>query len=109
MPFKNLSTNPENDYLVDGLTDGIIGSLAVVQGLQVNSHTFSFAFKDKPRDLQQNTKQLGANLIVEGSARRDGNRLRVSVQLIQVDGDTPLWTDTFDRELEAIFSIQDDI
>jgi TolB-like protein/Tfp pilus assembly protein PilF/tRNA A-37 threonylcarbamoyl transferase component Bud32 len=109
LPFKNLSAQPDTDYFVDGLTDEIIRNLAVVQGLQVRSRTSSFAFKDKPRNLQQVAEQLGANLIVEGSAQRDGNRLRISAQLVRVEGDAPLWSDRYDRELKDIFAIQDEI
>jgi TolB-like protein/Tfp pilus assembly protein PilF len=109
LPFKNLSAQRDTEYFVDGLTDEIIRNLAVVQGLEVRSHTSSFEFKDKPRNLQQLAEQLGANLIVEGSVQRDGNRLRISAQLVQVEGDTPLWSDRFDRELKDIFAIQDEI
>src|SRR4029450_11400655 len=83
--------------------------LAVIQGLQVRSRTSSFAFKDKPRNLPEVGEQLGANLIVEGSGPRAGNRLRVNVQLVQVAGDVPLWAQRFDRELEDVFAIQDEI
>ena len=109
LPFKNLSGEPESDYFVDGLTDEIIRNLAVIQGLEVRSRTSSFAFKDKPRTLRDVAEQLGANLVVEGSVLRSGGRLRVNAQLIQVAGDVPLWSDRFDRELEDIFAIQDDI
>ncbi len=109
LPLKNLSDEPDSDYFVDGLTDEIIRNLAVVQGLQVRSRTSSFAFKGRPRNLREVAGQLGANLVVEGSVLRAGNRLRVNVQLVQVEGDTPLWTDRFDRELNDVFSIQDEI
>ncbi len=108
LPFRNLSAEPDSEYFVDGLTDEIIRNLGGVHGLQVQSRTSSFAFKNKPRNLQQVADQLGATLIVEGSAHRGGNRLRISVQLVQVDGDI-LWADRFDRELRDIFSIQDEI
>jgi TolB-like protein/Flp pilus assembly protein TadD len=109
LPFKNLSAEPESEYFVDGLTDEIIRNLAVIRGLQVRSHTSSFAYKDKPRNLREVGQQLGANLVVEGSVLRSGNRLRVNAQLIQVAGDIPLWSDRFDRELKDVFAIQDDI
>jgi TolB-like protein len=109
LPFKNVSAQPDTEYLVDGLTDEIIRNLAVVQGLQVRSRTSSFAFKDKPRELQQIAEQLGANLIVEGSVGREGNRLRINARLVQIEGDIPLWADPFDRELKAIFSIPEEI
>ncbi len=109
LPLKNLSAEPDSEYFVDGLTDEIIRNLAVVQGLEVRSRTSSFAFKDKPRNVREVGQQLGANLVVEGSVLRAGNKLRVNAQLIQVAGDVPLWSDSFDRELKDIFAIQDEI
>jgi serine/threonine-protein kinase len=111
LPFENLSTEPDSGYLVDGLTDEIIRNLQVIQGLhgQVRSRASSFAFKGKPRNLRDVGGQLGANLVVEGSALRSGNRLRVNVQLVQVAGEAPLWAEQFDGELEDIFAIQDQI
>jgi serine/threonine-protein kinase len=109
LPLKNLSAEPESDYFVDGLTDEIIRNLALVQGLQVRSRTSSFAFKDKPRHLRDVGQQLGANLVVEGSVLRAGNKLRVIAQLVQVQSDVPLWSDRFDRELKDLFAIQDEI
>jgi TolB-like protein/Tfp pilus assembly protein PilF len=109
LPLENLSAEPDSDYFVDGLTDEIIRNLAVIRGLQVRSRTSSFAFKDKPRNLRDVGNQLGANLVLEGSVLRAGNRLRINAQLIQVDGDKPLWADRFDRDLHDIFAIQDEI
>lgn len=109
LPFKNLSVEPESDDFVDGLTDEIIRNLAVIQGLQVRSSTSSFTFKDKPRALRDVGEQLGANLVLEGSVLRSGNKLRINAALIQVAGDRPLWSDRFDRELKDIFAIQDEI
>lgn len=109
LPFKNLSAHLDTDRFVDALAEDIIRSLAVVPGLQVRSRNSSFEFKNEPRDLQQIAVQLGAALIVEGSAHRDGSRMRVSVQLVQVEGDIRLWAKQFDREIDEIFSIQDEI
>jgi serine/threonine-protein kinase len=109
LPLKNLSGEPETDYLVDGLTDEIIRNLAVVQGLHVRSRTSSFAFKDRTRNLREVGQLLGANLVVEGSLLRSGNRLRINAQLIEVANDVPLWAERFDRELDDIFAIQDEI
>jgi eukaryotic-like serine/threonine-protein kinase len=109
LPLKNLSAEPDSEYFVDGLTDEIIRNLAVIDGLRVRSRTSSFAFKDQPRDLRSIAEQLGANLVVEGSVLRAGNRLRINAQLVQVDGDVPLWVDRFDRELDDVFAIQDEI
>jgi TolB-like protein/tRNA A-37 threonylcarbamoyl transferase component Bud32 len=109
LPFTNLSAQPGAEYYVDGLTDGIIRNLAVVDGLQVRSRASSFAFKGKPRDLHQIAAQLGANLVIEGSAELDGTRLRIGARLVQAEGDVLLWAERFERELEAVFSIHDDI
>jgi serine/threonine-protein kinase len=109
LPLQNLSAEPESDYFVDGLTDEIIRNLAVIKGLEVKSRTSSFAFKDRPRNLQDVGEQLGVNLVVEGSIMRSGKRLRIDAQLVQVAGDVPLWAERFDRELKDIFAIQDEI
>ena len=109
LPFENLSTEPESDDFVNGLTEEIIRNLAVIPGLQVRSRTSSFAFKDKPRSLRDIGQQFGANLVVDGSVLRSGNKLRINASLIPVAGDVPLWSDRFDRELKDVFAIQDDI
>ena len=109
LPLKNLSSEPESDYFSDGLTDEIISDLSVIDGLQVKSQTSSFAFKDKPLDIRAVGSQLGANLILEGSVLRAGDRLRVNVQLVRVSDDYPLWSGRFERELKDIFAVQDEI
>ncbi len=109
LPLKNLSSEPDSDYFSDGLTDEIISNLSVIDGLQVKSQTSSFAFKDKPRDIHTIGSQLGANLILEGSVLRAGDRLRVNVQLVRVSDDYPLWSGRFERELKDIFVVQDEI
>jgi TolB-like protein len=109
LPFKNLSTGADTEPLVDGLTDEIIRSLAVVPGLQVRSRTSSLAFKERPRHLRQIAEQLGATLLVDGTLQRERNRLRIDVRLVQVEGNVLLWTDRYDRELTAVFSIQHEI
>ena len=109
LPLKNLSSEPESDYFSDGLTDEIISDLSVIDGLQVKSQTSSFAFKDKPLDVRAVGSQLGANLILEGSVLRAGDRLRVNVQLVRVSDDYPLWSGRFERELKDIFAVQDEI
>jgi TolB-like protein/Flp pilus assembly protein TadD len=107
--LKNLSAEPDSDYFSDGLTDELISNLSVIDGLQVKSQTSSFAFKDKPRDIHTIGSQLGANLILEGSVLRAGERLRVNVQLVRVSDDYPLWSGRFERELKDIFAVQDEI
>ena len=109
LPLQNLSAEPGSDYFTDGLTDEIIRSLAVIKGMEVRSRTSSFAFKDKPRNLRDVGAQLGVNFIVEGSIMRSGSRLRINAQLVQVASDVTLWTERFDRDLQDVFAIQDEI
>ena len=109
LPFKNLSSEPDSDYFVDGLTSEVIRNLAVIDGLQVRSQTSSFFFKDKPRDLHTIGQQLNANLIVEADVLRVGNKLRINAQLVPIDSDVPLWSERFDRTLDDVFAIQDEI
>ena len=109
LPLENLNSEPGSDDFADGLTDEIIRNLAVIDGLEVRSRTSSFSFKNKPRNLADVGAQLHANLVVEGSVLRAGSRLRINAQLVEVSGDTPLWSERFDRELTDIFAIQDEI
>ena len=109
LPFKNLSSPPDSDYFSDGLTDEVIPNLSLIEGLQVKSRTSSFFFKDKPRDIREVGKQLGVNLVVEGSVLRSGDKLRINTQLIRVSDDFPLWSGRFDRDLKDVFAIQDEI
>jgi TolB-like protein len=109
LPFKNLSVEPESEFFADGLTDEIIHKLSVIDGLEVRSRTSSFVFKDKPRNISDVGAQMHANLAVEGSVLRTGDRLRINVQLIRVSGDRTLWSDQFDRELKDVFAVQEEI
>jgi TolB-like protein/DNA-binding winged helix-turn-helix (wHTH) protein/Tfp pilus assembly protein PilF len=109
LPFKNLSSEPDSDYFSDGLTDEIINNLSSIDGLEVKSQTSSFFFKDKPHNIHEVGAQLGATLVLEGSVLRSGNRLRIDAQLVRVSDDSPIWSNSFDRELKDVFAIQDDI
>jgi serine/threonine-protein kinase len=109
LPLTNLSAEAGSDYFADGLTDEIIRDLATIDGLEVRSRTSSFSFKHKPRNLSDVGRQLGATFVVEGSVLRDGRRLRINAQLVQVDGDVLLWSERFDRELADVFAVQDEI
>ena len=106
LPLENLDAEPGGEEFAEGLTNEIIRKLAVIDGLGVRSST---AFKDKPRDLTEVAKQLAVNLVVVGSVLRSGNRIRVDIQLVQVPGETSLWSCRFDRELTDICAITDDI
>jgi TolB-like protein/DNA-binding winged helix-turn-helix (wHTH) protein/Flp pilus assembly protein TadD len=109
LPLKNLSGQPDSDYFSDGLTDEIIRNLSMIDGLQVRSRTSSFAFKDKPRNLREVGAELNANLVLEGSVLRSGDRLRINAQLVRVSDDTPVWSGRYDRQIKDVFAIQDEI
>jgi TolB-like protein/DNA-binding winged helix-turn-helix (wHTH) protein/Tfp pilus assembly protein PilF len=109
LPLKNLSAEPNTEYFSDALTDEIIRKLSLVEGLEVRSQTSSFVFKDKPRNIGEVGKALGANLVLEGAVLRSGERLRINVDLVRVSDDTPIWSERFDRQLPDIFAIQDEI
>jgi TolB-like protein/cytochrome c-type biogenesis protein CcmH/NrfG len=109
LPFGNLSTDPENEYFSDGLAEEIINNLAHVPGLKVIARTSAFAFKGKPQDIRRIADALRVAHVLEGSVRRAGSRVRVTAQLIAAIDGTHLWSERFDRELQDIFAIQDDI
>jgi TolB-like protein/DNA-binding winged helix-turn-helix (wHTH) protein len=109
LPFKNLNAEPGSDYFSDGLTDEIISNLSVIDGLEVKSETSSFYFKDKPRNMHEVGAQLGVTLVLEGSVLRSGDKLRINARLVRVSDDFPLWSNSFDRQMKDVFSIQDEI
>jgi len=109
LPFANMSNDKEQDYFCDGIAEDIINDLANLEGLQVVARTSSFAFKDKNLDIREIGTKLGALSIVEGSVRKAGNRLRITAQLIKVASGYHLWSERYDRELEDVFAIQDEI
>ena len=109
LPFLNLSPDPENEFFADGMTEELIGALTKVDGLHVVSRTSVFAFKGKQQDIRSIGSQLNVRTVLEGSVRRAGRRLRVAVQLTDVDNGYHLWSDSFDRELADVFAIQDEI
>lgn len=109
LPFANVSADPENAYFADGLTEEVLNSLAQVTSLKVAGRTSSFYFKDRNEELHTIGTQLGVDHVLEGSVRRSGDRLRITVQLIKVDDGFRLWSDSYDREMDDIFAIQDEI
>jgi len=109
LPFVNMSSDPEQDYFADGISEEILNALAKVSELKVAGRTSSFAFKGKNQDLLEIGKVLRVNHILEGSVRKSGNRVRITAQLIKVDDGFHMWSETWDRELDDIFVIQDDI
>jgi TolB-like protein/class 3 adenylate cyclase/Tfp pilus assembly protein PilF len=109
LPFLNLSSDPENEYFSDGITEEILNALVKVSDLKVASRTSSFAFKGHQGDVQEIAEKLKVATVLEGSVRKAGNRVRITGQLIGAADGYHLWSETYDRELEDIFAIQDDI
>ncbi len=109
LPFKNLSGDPEQDYFSDGITEDIITALSKYRSLMVIARTSSFAFKGADGDVRQVGLTLGAEYLVEGSVRKIGERLRITVQLVETEGGRHLWAERYDRELPELFALQDEI
>ncbi len=110
LPLANMSADPENEYFSDGMTEEIINALAKVPGVQVASRSSSFAFKGKKDvDVREIGDKLGVTTVLEGSVRKVGNRIRIAAQLVSVENGYQLWSETYDRQLEDIFAVQDEI
>ncbi|HEU5305614.1 MAG TPA: protein kinase [Gemmatimonadales bacterium] len=109
LPFVNSSADPENEYFSDGMTDELITALSKVEGLQVASRTSVFAFKNLREDVRSIGTRLGVSAVLEGSVRKAGNRLRITVQLTSVADGRTLWSERYDREMADVFAIQDEI
>jgi TolB-like protein/Tfp pilus assembly protein PilF len=109
LPFANMSNDPENEYFTDGMAEEIINALAKIQALRVASRTSSFAFKGKNEDIGEIGKKLKVSTVLEGSVRKMGNKLRITAQLVNVADGYQLWSERYDREIEDVFAIQDDI
>jgi len=108
LPFRNMSTDPAQDYFCDGMAEEIINSLVHVEGLRVAARTSSFGFRDG-KDIREIGRRLGVDTIMEGSVQKSGNRLRITAQLISVRDGYHLWSQRYDRDLEDVFAIQDEI
>ncbi len=109
LPLANMSADPENEYFADGLSEELLNLLARNPQLKVTAMTSSFAFKGKQVDLREIGQKLGVGTILEGSVRKAGNRVRITAQLINVSDGFHLWSDTYDRVLDDVFAVQDDI
>ncbi len=109
LPFVNMSADAENEYFSDGITEEIINALTTVKGLKVIARTSSFAFKNKNIDVRAIGDQLGVSTVLEGSVRKANNRVRITAQLISTNDGTHFWSKNFDRDLEDIFAVQDEI
>ena len=104
-----MSSNVENEYFSDGITEEIINALAKIKGIKVTSRTSSFYFKEKNYPITEIGKQLKVSTILEGSVRLSGKAIRITAQLIQVEGDFHFWSETWDRKLDDIFEVQDEV
>ena len=109
LPFANMSRDADDEYFSDGLAEEIINALVKVPGLKVIARTSAFAFKGQNTDIRKIAEVLGVTNILEGSVRRAGNRIRVTAQLIAAADGTHLWSERYDRQMEDIFEMQDEI
>jgi len=109
LPFDNMSGDPQQDYICDGLSEQIITSLCKVSGLFVIARNSSFSFKGKAVKVQQVAEQLGVRYVLEGSLQKSGDKVRITVQLIDAITGYHLWAETYDREFQDIFALQDEI
>lgn len=109
LPLKNMTGDPSQEYLADGMTDALIGRLSGIHDLRVISRTSVMRFKNPQVSVPEIAKELRVDAIVEGSVERDGNRVRVTAQLIRASTDEHFWSQTYDRELRDVFSLQSDL
>lgn len=109
LPFNNISGDPEQEYFADGVTDNIINELSMWQIFRVIARNSTFFYKGKQRKIRQIGKELNAMYIIVGSVRKSASKIRVTAQLINAETEGQIWADTYDRELEDIFAIQDEI
>jgi TolB-like protein/tetratricopeptide (TPR) repeat protein len=109
LPFVNLSTDADQEFFADGITEEVLNLLANVQGMRVTSRTSSFSFKGQSVDLPTIAQKLGVSHVVEGSVRKEGNSVRVTAQLIDVAADAHIWSQTYEREVTNVFDIQSDV
>ena len=109
LPFKNLSGDDSYEYFSDGITEEIINALSKIDGLKVTARTSAFAFKGKPTDIRLIGNELGVTNAVEGSVRVFKERIRITTQLTRTDNGFLLWSDKFDRKLDDVFALQDEV
>ncbi len=109
LPFVNMSSDPDNEYFSDGMTEELINALAKVQGLKVPARTTVFALKGKQVSVQEIGGKLGVATVLEGSVRKAGDRIRINVQLVGTADGNALWSEEYDREMKDVFAVQDEI
>ena len=109
LPFANLSGDPQQEYFSDGITDDLVTDLSRVPGLFVIDRSSTFSYKGKPAKVQQVGRELGVKYVLEGSARKTADRVRINVQLVDASTGDQIWTQRYDRQLHDIFALQDEI
>lgn len=109
LPFENLSGDPEQEYFADGLTEDIITALSLWRSFPVIARNSTFAYKGQSPDIRNVGKELGARYVIEGSVRKGGNRVRVNAQLINAETGHHVWAERYDRDLEDVFALQDEL
>ena len=110
LPFTNLSADPDNEYFSDGMTEELITTLGTIEGIEVASRTSSFAYKQQQQlDVREIGRRLGVDAVVEGSVRKSGRTLRITAQLVNTASGYRLWSDAYDREVDDVFAIQEEI
>jgi len=109
LPFQDMSPQKDQDYFCDGITEEIINALTHVERLKVIARTSSFAFKNKQKDMREIGQKLNVETLLEGSIRKDGDQLRITAQLIKVDDGSHLWSEAYNRKLQDVFAIQEEI
>jgi len=109
LPFVNMSSDPENEYFADGISEELLNILAGIDGLKVASRTSAFSFKGKDTPIPEIARQLDVHHVLEGSVRKQGNRVKITAQLIEASSDVHLWTQTYQRDLDDIFLVQEEI
>jgi len=109
LPFVNMSNDSENEYFSDGIAEELINTLSKIDGLQLICRTSSFSFKGKNQDVREIGRALNVSKVLEGSVRKSGNRVRINAELVNVADGYQLWSETFDRNLDDIFELQDEI
>jgi TolB-like protein len=109
LPFVNMSPDPENAYFADGISEELLNILAGIDGLKVASRTSAFSFKGSNTPIPEIARQLGVRHVLEGSVRKQGNQVRITAQLIEAGDDAHLWSERYDRDLDDIFQVQEEI
>ena len=109
LPFVNMSRDEENEYFADGLSEELLNVLSKIKGLRVAARTSSFKFKGADVEIPVAAQKLGVAHVLEGSVRKAGKRVRITAQLVKASSDSHLWSETYNRELDDIFAVQDDI